>query len=71
MGLARAKDGALSHPKMDDVPQERYILEIDGIPRSEHRIFIEALRAGLLLKQQFPRSTVKLHDALEKPPPPH
>jgi hypothetical protein len=60
-----------SHPEMNDVPQERHVLEIDGIPNSEHRVFIDALRAGLLLKQQFPRSTVKLHDAFEKPPSPH
>jgi hypothetical protein len=42
---------------------ELYVLEIDGVKQSEHRVFIEALKRGLELKRQCPRSDVKLRDA--------
>ena len=41
---------------------ELYVVEIDGIKQSEHRVFIEALKRGLELKR-YPRSNVKLRDA--------
>ena len=44
---------------------ECYVLEIDGKIKSEHGIFIEALKAGLEIKQKFPKSDVKVHDASE------
>ena len=44
---------------------ELYVLEIDGVKQSEHRVFIEALKSGLELKRQCPRSDVKLRDAHE------
>ena len=44
---------------------ELYVLEIDGVKQSEHRVFIEALKRGLELKRQCPRSDVKLRDAHE------
>ncbi len=55
-----------THPVGDVLPHESYILEIDGMPKSEHRIFVEALKAGLELKQQYPHSNVKVRDAYEK-----
>jgi hypothetical protein len=42
---------------------ESYVVEIDGKIRSTYGIFIEALNAGLELKQKFPHSRIKVHDA--------
>ena len=47
------------------IPEELYVIEVDGIRTFEHRIFIEALKRGLELKRQYPRSDVKLSDAHE------
>ena len=44
-------------------PPEVYVLEIDGEPRLVCEIFIEALKAGMELKQKFPHSHIKVHDA--------
>jgi hypothetical protein len=44
---------------------ETYVIEIDGVPRAEYHIFVEALHAGLQLKHDFPRCSVKLRDASE------
>ena len=52
----------------NDLSHERYVVEIDGIAKSEYRIFVKALKAGLRLKQEFPHSSVKLRDADEKAP---
>ena len=46
-------------------PNECYVLEIDGKIKSEYGIFAEALKAGLKIKQQFPQSDVKVHNANE------
>ncbi len=45
---------------------ERYIIEVDGKPKSEYQIFLEALIAGLALKEQFPDSKIRVHDANEQ-----
>ena len=47
----------------NDLHAERYVVEIDGIAKSEYRVFVKALTAGLQLKQEFPNSSVKLRDA--------
>jgi len=52
----------------DAQPDERYVIEIDGKISSEYGIFADALKAGLKIKQQFPQSDVKVHDANEYPP---
>ena len=52
----------------NDPSDERYVVEIDGIAKSEYRIFVKALKAGLQLKPKFPNRTVKLRDAYEKAP---
>jgi hypothetical protein len=49
------------------IPEELYVIELDGIGTSEHRTFIEALKRGLGLKRQYPRSDVKLRDARHAP----
>ena len=47
------------------IPEQLYVIEVDGIRRSEHRIFVKALKRALALKRQYPRSDVKLRDAHE------
>jgi hypothetical protein len=49
----------------NDPSYERYVVEIDGITKSEYRIFVKALKAGLQLKQELPNSCIKLRDADE------
>ncbi len=39
---------------------ECYILQVDGEVKSEHRRFIDALRAALQFKQMSPQSDVKV-----------
>ena len=46
-------------------PPEFYVVKIDGNPRSVYGIFIEALKAGMELKQRFPHSNIKVHHADE------
>jgi hypothetical protein len=46
----------------NDPSHERYVVEIDGIAKSEYRIFVKALKAGLQLKQELPHSCIKLRD---------
>jgi hypothetical protein len=47
------------------LPAEHYVVEIDGKVRSEYEIFIEALKAGMELKQKFPHSRIKVLDVDE------
>ena len=42
---------------------ESYVVEIDGKFGSTYGVFVEALKAGLELKQKFPHSRIKVHDA--------
>jgi hypothetical protein len=42
-----------------------YVVEIDGKIRSVYGIFVEALKAGMELKQKFPHSRIKVHDVDE------
>ena len=44
---------------------ESYVVEVDGKIRSVYGIFIEALKAGMELKQKFPHSQIKVHDVDE------
>jgi hypothetical protein len=39
---------------------EYFVLQIDGRTKSGHRRFIDALRAGLQLKDQFPQLNIKV-----------
>ena len=45
------------------LPPESYVVEIDGQIGSVYRIYIEALKAGMALKQRFPERQIKVHDA--------
>ena len=45
------------------LPPESYVVEIDGAVTSVFGIFPEALKAGMELKQKFPHSHIKVHDA--------
>ena len=49
--------------------EQLYVVELDGVKRSEHRIFIEALKCGLELKRLHPRSKVNLRDAHDNAAP--
>jgi hypothetical protein len=42
---------------------EYFVLQIDGQVKSSHRRFTDALRAALLLRQQFPHHDVKVRDS--------
>jgi hypothetical protein len=54
--------------KSSHQPKEGYILEIDGKFESEYGTFAGALKAGFELRQKFPQSQVKVHDANEQTP---
>ena len=67
MGLGRTTIDP--HAKLaNDTFREHYVVEIDGIAKSEHSVFLKALTASLQLKQEFPHRSVKLRDADEKAP---
>ena len=36
-----------------DPSHERYVVEVDGLAKSEYQIFVEALKASFRLKQAF------------------
>jgi len=42
---------------------ESYVVEIDGKIGSVYRMYVEALKVGMELKQKFPGSHIKVHDA--------
>ena len=46
----------------DNISDESYVVEIDGRIESKHGVFVEALRAGLNVKQKRPLSDVKVRD---------
>jgi hypothetical protein len=50
------------------LPCDGYIVEIDGKFESEYGTLMAALNAGLGLRQKFPHSQVKVHDANEQTP---
>jgi hypothetical protein len=50
--------GSLSH--------EYYVLRVNGRTESIHRSYQDALRAGLLLKNQYPHDDVKVCEVTEE-----
>jgi hypothetical protein len=44
----------------DDLRHEWYGVEIDGKIRSRYGVYVEALKAGMELKQKFPLSLIKV-----------
>jgi hypothetical protein len=49
----------------NDLSHEWYVVEIDGKFGSRYGVYIEALKAGMELKQKFPLSLIKIQDADE------
>jgi hypothetical protein len=52
---------------VDGVPQDEYLVQIDGTTASEHLGFVEALKVGLKLRQQHPQSDVKVRETETSP----
>ena len=52
----------------DSTRQELCVVEVDGVKKFEHRIFIDALKCGMELKRCYPLSKVKLRDADDNAP---
>ena len=48
------------------LPHEHYVVRIDGRVKSHHRRFVDALRDGLFLRDQFPQHDVKVHATHER-----
>ena len=48
-----------------DSSSESYVVEIDGVPKFEFRVFAKALFAALQLRPDHPNCTVKLRAADE------
>jgi hypothetical protein len=42
------------------LPDENFIVRVNGRVRSHHRRFLDALREGLQLRDQFPQHDVKV-----------
>ena len=40
--------------------EEHFVIRVDGRVKSQHRRFIDALREGLYLRDQFPHHEVKV-----------
>jgi len=60
------KNGVIPHGPT----HEYFLVKFDGLVKSGHRRFVDAVRAGLLLRDQFPQHDVKVHsiqvsDAIE------
>jgi hypothetical protein len=55
------KNGAVTH----SLPDEYFVLQMDGRTESEHRRFVDALRAALQLRGRFPQHDIKVRAAEE------
>ena len=42
------------------LPDEHFVIRVDGRVKSHHRRFLDALREGLQLRDQFPQLDVKV-----------
>jgi hypothetical protein len=42
------------------LPEECFVLQMDGKAKSQHRRFVDALRAGLQLRDEFPQHDIKV-----------
>jgi hypothetical protein len=54
-GVFLMKNAVASHQ-----PDEQYIIQIDGRAQSQHQRFVDALREGLQLREQFPQHDIKV-----------
>jgi hypothetical protein len=46
------------------LPDEHFVIRVDGRVKSHHRRFLDALREGLQLRDQFPQHDVKVQSML-------
>ena len=44
----------------DHLPDEYFVIRVDGRVKSHHRRFLDALREGLQLRDQFPQHDIKV-----------
>ena len=42
------------------LPDEHFVIRVDGRVKSHHRRFLDALREGLQLRDQFPQHDIKV-----------
>jgi len=42
------------------LPDEHFVIRVDGRVKSHHRRFLDALREGLQLRDQFPQHRIKV-----------
>jgi hypothetical protein len=49
------KSAIAAHP-----PDEHFVIRVDGRVKSHHRRFLDALREGLQLRDQFPQRDIKV-----------
>jgi hypothetical protein len=56
------KSGIATH----SLSNEHFVLQMDGRVKSQHRRFVDALRAGLQLRDQFPHHDIKVRAAAEE-----
>jgi hypothetical protein len=57
------KNGIVTY---DSLSHEYYVLKINGRANSIHRRYEDALREGLLLKNQFPHDDIKVWEVIEE-----
>lgn len=50
---------AIAMPSLSD---EHFVLQMDGQVKSQHRRFVDAVIAGLLLRYQFPQHDIKVRE---------
>jgi hypothetical protein len=60
------KNGVATH---NNFSHDYYVLKINGRTRSIHRRYQDALKAGLLLKNQFPHDEIKVCEITEEATP--
>jgi hypothetical protein len=51
-----------------DQPLEYFVLKLDGHARSKHRRFVDALKAGLQLKNEFPNHEIEVRGVTRRRP---
>jgi len=58
--LMRNEKGTLAN-----LAHDYYLLQVDGRTKSTHRRFVDAVSAGLLIKQELPLCDVKVRNAAD------
>jgi hypothetical protein len=53
-------EGAMKNGSCGLQQHKYFVVQIDGRTKSGHRRFVDALRAGLQLRDQFPQHDVKV-----------